>query len=74
MIKKIIVLVVFIFLLGAGAVYAGQEKSCEHSNYIITFNSNEEAIRMFCNDCGEGHNIKIDSFFIEKFFGELWEE
>ena len=62
--RKVIIMIVITFLLCTGVVYAGQEEPCEHNNYIITFNSNEEAIRMFCNDCGESHNIKIDSFFI----------
>ena len=72
--KRIICLIIFIFLLSAGAVFAGQEESCEHDNYIITYNSNEEAIRMFCNDCGESHSLKIDSYIIEKIFGEMWRE
>ena len=72
--KKIIVMIVIIFSLCVGAVYAGQEEPCNHDNYIITYNSNEELIHMFCNDCGESHSLKLDSYIVEKIFEEMWEK
>ena len=70
--KRIICLVVFILLLGASAVYAGQEEPCDHESYIVTYNSSEEQLSIFCNDCGESHYFKIDHFFVDKFFEEIW--
>lgn len=74
MIKKIIVLIICLFLFGTGAVYAGQEEPCDHNNYIVTYNSNDEKLVMFCNDCGETHNFKLDTFFIKHMFKDMWEE
>ena len=74
MIKKIIVLTICLFLFGACAVYAGQEEPCDHNNYIVTYNSNDEKLVMFCNDCGETHNFKLDTFFIKYMFKDMWEE
>lgn len=74
MIKKIVTLIVVILFLGASTVYAGQEEPCDHDNYIVTYNSNDEKIVMFCNDCGESHNFKLDTFFIKQMFKDMWEE
>ena len=40
--KRIVVLVIFIFLLGMSVACAGQEEPCNHNSYIVTYNSNDE--------------------------------
>lgn len=72
--KRIVVLVIFIFLLGMSVACAGQEEPCNHNSYIVTYNSNDEKLVMFCNDCGESHNFKLDTFFVKHMFKEMWEE
>lgn len=72
--RKIIILFIVIFLFGAGAAYAGQEDKCSHDSYTITYSSDKGKAKIYCNDCGESHDLKIDSFFVEKVFKNIWEE
>ena len=72
--RKIIILFIVIFLFGASAAYAGQEDKCSHDSYTITYSSDKGKAKIYCNDCGESHDLKIDSFFVEKVFKNIWEE
>lgn len=72
--KKIILVFVFIFVFCAGAAYAGQEQLCNHNSYKISYDSDKEIVCIFCNNCGESHKLKVDSFFVEKLFTGIWEE
>ena len=68
--KKIIIIcfVIIGLLFSFGVVYAGQEDICYHDNFQIIYNSNKEQLKIFCNDCGETMNFKIDANFIKKIF------
>lgn len=69
--KRIATLIIMIFLLGAGAVYAGQEQPCDHSNYTIIYKSETDTARIFCEECGETHKLKM-FIILTKSLENIW--
>lgn len=67
--KKIIfTCIVFLCLLFPSIGYAGQEWECYHESFQITYDSNKEILRIFCDDCGETMNFDLDSSLIRTLF------
>lgn len=71
--KKIIITIfICLCLLIPSFTYAGQETPCNHNNFEINFHSNEDILRISCEDCGECININFDSILIDNKIKDLF--